>query len=133
MHTLSVFFTNLVFFFIFIPQLFEDCWILCGFGCSASFSHYWCLQGMCYQYDLKSGHIISCYIPVSSYMKLMVFMLSRHHKCFCVSCIILIIFYIFSQLLMTGIAVLKVDDLGRKPLLIGGVSGIVCVYPHLSS
>ncbi|KAI0527689.1 hypothetical protein KFK09_003294 [Dendrobium nobile] len=29
------------------------------------------------------------------------------------------------QLLMTGIAVLKVDDLGRRPLLIGGVSGIV--------
>lgn len=28
------------------------------------------------------------------------------------------------KLLMTGIAVLKVDDLGRKPLLIGGVSGI---------
>nr|GMD23955.1 D-xylose-proton symporter-like 3, chloroplastic [Ipomoea batatas] len=25
---------------------------------------------------------------------------------------------------MTGIAVLKVDDLGRRPLLIGGVSGI---------
>ncbi|KAG1365842.1 D-xylose-proton symporter-like 3, chloroplastic [Cocos nucifera] len=29
------------------------------------------------------------------------------------------------KLLMTGIAVLKVDDLGRRPLLIGGVSGIV--------
>lgn len=29
------------------------------------------------------------------------------------------------KLLMTGIAVFKVDDLGRKPLLIGGVSGIV--------
>ncbi|KAM7527745.1 hypothetical protein LguiB_031155 [Lonicera macranthoides] len=28
------------------------------------------------------------------------------------------------KFLMTGIAVLKVDDLGRKPLLIGGVSGI---------
>ncbi|KAM7496509.1 hypothetical protein LguiA_020923 [Lonicera macranthoides] len=28
------------------------------------------------------------------------------------------------KLLMTGVAVLKVDDLGRKPLLIGGVSGI---------
>ncbi|KAJ4971422.1 hypothetical protein NE237_004521 [Protea cynaroides] len=28
------------------------------------------------------------------------------------------------KLLMTGIAVLKVDDLGRRPLLIGGVSGI---------
>uniref|UniRef100_A0A7C9FQ65 Major facilitator superfamily (MFS) profile domain-containing protein n=1 Tax=Opuntia streptacantha TaxID=393608 RepID=A0A7C9FQ65_OPUST len=28
------------------------------------------------------------------------------------------------KLLMTGIAVFKVDDLGRKPLLIGGVSGI---------
>lgn len=26
---------------------------------------------------------------------------------------------------MTWIAVLKVDDLGRRPLLIGGVSGIV--------
>lgn len=26
---------------------------------------------------------------------------------------------------MTGIAVLKVDDLGRRPLLIGGVGGIV--------
>ncbi|KAJ8439853.1 hypothetical protein Cgig2_003919 [Carnegiea gigantea] len=30
------------------------------------------------------------------------------------------------KLLMTGIAVFKVDDIGRKPLLIGGVSGIVC-------
>ncbi|KAK1322071.1 hypothetical protein QJS10_CPA03g01685 [Acorus calamus] len=29
------------------------------------------------------------------------------------------------KLLMTGIAVLKVDDLGRRPLLIGGVIGIV--------
>lgn len=28
------------------------------------------------------------------------------------------------KLLMTGIAVLKVDDLGRRPLLIGGVGGI---------
>lgn len=28
---------------------------------------------------------------------------------------------------MTGIAVLKVDDLGRRPLLIGGVGGIVCI------
>jgi len=28
---------------------------------------------------------------------------------------------------MTWIAVLKVDDLGRRPLLIGGVSGIVCM------
>ncbi|KAL6636620.1 hypothetical protein ACP70R_024192 [Stipagrostis hirtigluma subsp. patula] len=28
------------------------------------------------------------------------------------------------KLLMTGVAVLKVDDLGRRPLLIGGVSGI---------
>ncbi|CAL5424455.1 unnamed protein product [Camellia sinensis] len=29
------------------------------------------------------------------------------------------------KLLMTGVAVLKVDDIGRRPLLIGGVSGIV--------
>ncbi|GAB2274405.1 hypothetical protein Dimus_009171 [Dionaea muscipula] len=28
------------------------------------------------------------------------------------------------KLLMTGIAVLKVDDLGRRPLLLGGISGI---------
>ncbi|GFQ04198.1 d-xylose-proton symporter-like 3 chloroplastic, partial [Phtheirospermum japonicum] len=28
------------------------------------------------------------------------------------------------KLLMTGVAVLKVDDLGRRPLLIGGVSGL---------
>lgn len=28
---------------------------------------------------------------------------------------------------MTGIAVLKVDDLGRRPLLIGGVGGLVCI------
>ncbi|KAK6935808.1 Major facilitator, sugar transporter-like [Dillenia turbinata] len=38
------------------------------------------------------------------------------------------------KLLMTGIAVLKVDDLGRRPLLIGGVGGIavslflLCAY-----
>lgn len=32
------------------------------------------------------------------------------------------------QLLMTGIAVLKVDNLGRRPLLIGGVGGIVRTY-----
>lgn len=30
---------------------------------------------------------------------------------------------------MTGFAVLKVDDLGRRPLLIGGVSGIVWIPP----
>jgi len=29
------------------------------------------------------------------------------------------------QLIMTGVAVLVVDRLGRRPLLIGGVSGIV--------
>lgn len=34
------------------------------------------------------------------------------------------------QFVMTGVAVLKVDDLGRKPLLIGGVSGIVCIQNH---
>lgn len=28
---------------------------------------------------------------------------------------------------MTGIAVLKVDDLGRRPLLMIGVSGLVCI------
>jgi hypothetical protein len=28
---------------------------------------------------------------------------------------------------MTGVAVLKVDDLGRRPLLIGGVGGIVSI------
>lgn len=33
----------------------------------------------------------------------------------------------FMQLVMTSVAVLKVDDLGRRPLLIGGVSGIVCI------
>lgn len=26
---------------------------------------------------------------------------------------------------MTGVAVFKVDDLGRRPLLIGGIGGIV--------
>lgn len=31
------------------------------------------------------------------------------------------------QLLMTWIAILKVDNLGRRPLLIGGVSGIVYI------
>ena len=31
---------------------------------------------------------------------------------------------------MTWIAVLKVDDLGRRPLLIGGVSGIVGIPSH---
>lgn len=36
------------------------------------------------------------------------------------------ILFMLLQLLMTGVAVLKVDDLGRKPLLIGGVCGIVC-------
>lgn len=35
--------------------------------------------------------------------------------------------YMLVQLLMTSVAILKVDDLGRKPLLIGGISGIVCV------
>ena len=29
---------------------------------------------------------------------------------------------------MTGVAVLKVDDVGRRPLLIGGVGGIVCIF-----
>lgn len=37
------------------------------------------------------------------------------------------------QFLMTGVAVLKVDNLGRRPLLIGGVSGIVCTSSHDSS
>lgn len=30
-----------------------------------------------------------------------------------------------AQLIMTGVAVLVVDRLGRRPLLIGGVTGIV--------
>ena len=29
---------------------------------------------------------------------------------------------------MTGVAVFKVDDVGRRPLLIGGVGGIVSIY-----
>ncbi|CAA3023388.1 D-xylose-proton symporter-like 3, chloroplastic [Olea europaea subsp. europaea] len=37
------------------------------------------------------------------------------------------------KLLMTGIAVLKVDDLGRRPLLIGGVSGIALSLVLLSA
>lgn len=36
------------------------------------------------------------------------------------------------QLLMTGIAVLKVDDLGRRPLLIWGVGGIVSFISRAS-
>lgn len=32
---------------------------------------------------------------------------------------------------MTGIAVLKVDDIGRRPLLIGGVGGLVCILSLL--
>jgi len=32
---------------------------------------------------------------------------------------------------MTWVAVLKVDDLGRRPLLIGGVSGIVGIPSHI--
>ncbi|XP_068643494.1 D-xylose-proton symporter-like 3, chloroplastic [Aristolochia californica] len=37
------------------------------------------------------------------------------------------------KLLMTGIAVLKVDDLGRRPLLLGGVSGIVVALSLLTA
>ncbi|RDX99425.1 D-xylose-proton symporter-like 3, chloroplastic, partial [Mucuna pruriens] len=37
------------------------------------------------------------------------------------------------KLLMTGFAVLKVDDLGRRPLLIGGVSGIALSLVLLSA
>ncbi|KAG9454585.1 hypothetical protein H6P81_007489 [Aristolochia fimbriata] len=37
------------------------------------------------------------------------------------------------KLLMTGIAVLKVDDLGRRPLLIGGVSGLVVALSLLTA
>ncbi|KAK3018626.1 hypothetical protein RJ639_003495 [Escallonia herrerae] len=37
------------------------------------------------------------------------------------------------KLFMTGIAVLKVDDLGRRPLLIGGVSGIALSLLFLSA
>lgn len=37
------------------------------------------------------------------------------------------------KLLMTGVAVLKVDDLGRRPLLIGGVSGIAISLLLLSA
>lgn len=32
---------------------------------------------------------------------------------------------------MTGVAVFKVDDVGRRPLLIGGVGGIVSIYSFL--
>ena len=35
-----------------------------------------------------------------------------------------------AQLLMTTIAVFKVDDLGRRPLLITGVSGLVSFFQH---
>ncbi|KAI3992247.1 hypothetical protein MKX01_029968 [Papaver californicum] len=37
------------------------------------------------------------------------------------------------KFLMTGVAVLKVDDLGRRPLLIGGVSGITASLLFLSA
>ncbi|KAL5717287.1 hypothetical protein ACHQM5_010321 [Ranunculus cassubicifolius] len=37
------------------------------------------------------------------------------------------------KLLMTGVAVLKVDDLGRRPLLIGGISGITISLLLLSA
>ncbi|CAM8909942.1 unnamed protein product [Rhodiola kirilowii] len=37
------------------------------------------------------------------------------------------------KLLMTGVAVLKVDDLGRRPLLIGGVAGIAVSLLCLSA
>ncbi|KAF9626352.1 hypothetical protein IFM89_032406 [Coptis chinensis] len=37
------------------------------------------------------------------------------------------------KLLMTGVAVLKVDELGRRPLLIGGVSGITLSLPLLAA
>jgi hypothetical protein len=37
------------------------------------------------------------------------------------------------QLIMTGVAVLVVDRLGRRPLLIGGVSGIVSLHSSRSS
>eukprot|EP00268_Persea_americana_P040738 TRINITY_DN4050_c0_g3_i1.p1 TRINITY_DN4050_c0_g3~~TRINITY_DN4050_c0_g3_i1.p1 ORF type:complete len:565 (+),score=118.14 TRINITY_DN4050_c0_g3_i1:178-1872(+) len=37
------------------------------------------------------------------------------------------------KFLMTGLAVLKVDDLGRRPLLIGGVSGIVVALSLLAA
>ena len=36
-----------------------------------------------------------------------------------------------AQLLMTAIAVFKVDDLGRRPLLITGVSGLVSFVQYL--
>ncbi|KAL9296583.1 hypothetical protein ACSQ67_022479 [Phaseolus vulgaris] len=39
----------------------------------------------------------------------------------------------FFKLLMTWVAVLKVDDLGRRPLLIGGVSGIALSLVLLSA
>lgn len=37
-------------------------------------------------------------------------------------------FFCFVQLIMTGVAVLVVDRLGRRPLLLGGVSGMVSPY-----
>ncbi|RZC93629.1 hypothetical protein C5167_007667 [Papaver somniferum] len=37
------------------------------------------------------------------------------------------------KFLMTGVAVLKVDDLGRRPLLIGGVTGITASLLFLSA
>ncbi|RWR76698.1 D-xylose-proton symporter-like protein 3, chloroplastic [Cinnamomum micranthum f. kanehirae] len=37
------------------------------------------------------------------------------------------------KFLMTGFAVLKVDDLGRRPLLIGGISGIVVALSLLAA
>ncbi|KAF8395155.1 hypothetical protein HHK36_019096 [Tetracentron sinense] len=37
------------------------------------------------------------------------------------------------KFLMTGVAILKVDDLGRRPLLIGGVSGIALSLALLAS
>ncbi|XP_002280634.1 D-xylose-proton symporter-like 3, chloroplastic [Vitis vinifera] len=39
----------------------------------------------------------------------------------------------FFKLLMTGIAVLKVDDIGRRPLLIGGVGGLALSLLLLSA
>lgn len=35
------------------------------------------------------------------------------------------------QLIMTGLAVLVVDRVGRRPLLLGGVSGMVSIFTFL--
>lgn len=121
-----------------------ECWIFWRIWCHSCVNSSWLTEGTCqyflyffwslaapekafssaiYDYiiTLETKHIISYVTPnhcASSFARFYAFHSPPTND----------VMVSILQLIMTGVAVLVVDRLGRRPLLIGGVSGIVSLH-----